>query len=157
MLLRSDPFRELDRLFEAAAGQTANLPRQVPMNAVRRGDHLYVSFDLPGVAPDSVDLTVERNQLTLTAERRNERSEGDEWLVAERPVGRFTRQLLLGENLDTESIEADYRDGVLHVTIPVAQEAKPRKVSIAGGAASAKPIDTTSSPAGGNEEHAVSA
>jgi HSP20 family protein len=156
MLLRSDPFRELDRLFEAAVGQSAAVPRQMPMNAVRRGDSLHVSFDLPGVSPDSIELTVERNQLTLSAERRNERAEGEEWLVAERPAGRFTRQLLLGENLDTEGIEADYRDGVLHVTIPVAQQAKPRKVSI-GGTSSQQSIDASSAAVGANEEHAVSA
>lgn len=159
MLLRFDPFRDLDRLFEAATGTTpTGVARQVPMNAVRRGDHLHVSFDLPGVAPDTIDLTVERNQLTLTAERRHEREDGDEWLVAERPAGRFTRQLMLGDNLDTDAIEADFRDGVLFVTIPVAQAAKPRKVSISGsGDASPQPIEASSTRRGANDEHAVSA
>jgi HSP20 family protein len=156
MLLRFDPFREFDRLFDAAANQSASVPRQMPMNAFRKGDELHVSFDLPGVSADSIDLTVERNQLTLTAERRHERSEGEEWLVAERPVGRFTRQLMLGENLDTENIKADYHDGVLEVTIPVAQEAKPRKVSI-GGKAETQPIEATSSVHSANDEQAVSA
>jgi len=159
MLLRFDPFRDLDRLFEAATGTTpTGVARQMPMNAVRRGDTLHVTFDLPGVAPDSIDLTVERNQLTLTAERRHERNDGDEWLVAERPAGRFTRQLMLGDNLDTDAIDAEYHDGVLQVTIPVAQAAKPRKVSIGGsGEASPQPIEASSSSSDELEDRAVSA
>ena len=132
MLMRFDPFRDLDRLFEAA-GANGGTPRTVPMNAVRRGDRLVVSFDLPGVRPEDIDLTVERNQLTVTAERAVDRQEGEEWLVAERPTGRFTRQLLLGDNLDTDSIQADVHHGVLEITIPVAEQAKPRKVAIGGG------------------------
>ena len=163
MLLRYDPFRDLDRLFEAATGSSpTGVARQMPMSAVRRGDTLHVSFDLPGVDAASIDLTVERNQLTLSAERRHERQEGDEWLVAERPAGRFTRQLMLGDNLDTDRIGADYRDGVLHVTIPVAQAAKPRKVSISGTSEGGTPIEasSSSSEAGADpalEEQAVSA
>ena len=133
MLVRFDPFREFDRLWEAASGQAGTTARSMPMNAVRRGDHLHVTFDLPGVAADAVDLTVERNQLTVTAERSLAREEGEEWLIAERPTGRFSRQLFLGDNLDTERITAEFADGVLHVTIPVAEQAKPRKVAIAGG------------------------
>jgi HSP20 family protein len=132
MLMRFDPFRDLDRLFEAA-GATGGTPRTVPMNAVRRGDRLVVSFDLPGVRPEDIDLTVERNQLTVTAERAVDRQEGEEWLVAERPTGRFTRQLLLGDNLDTDAIQADVHHGVLEITVPVAEQAKPRKVTIGGG------------------------
>lgn len=132
MLMRFDPFRDLDRLFEAA-GAAGGGPRTVPMNAVRRGDRLVVSFDLPGVRPEDIDLTVERNQLTVTAERSVDRQEGEEWLVAERPTGRFTRQLLLGDNLDTDHIQADVHHGVLEITIPVAEQAKPRKVAIGGG------------------------
>ena len=133
MLVRFDPFREIDRFLEAAASATSGATaRSVPMNAVRRGDQLHVSFDLPGVSPDSVDLTVERNQLTISAERAIERQDGEEWLVAERPVGRFTRQLMLGDNLDTDHISAEYVNGVLHVTIPVAEQAKARRVEIGG-------------------------
>ena len=156
MLLRFDPFRDIDRRFEAATGSApTGVARPMPMNAVRRGDTLDVTFDLPGVAADSIDLTVERNQLTLTAERRHEREDGDEWLVAERPAGRFTRQLMLGDNLDTDSIEADYRDGVLRVTIPVAQAAKARKVSIGGGSdGRSQPIEASSSPSEGNSDGA---
>ena len=159
MLLRFDPFRDLDRLLEAATGASpTGVARQMPMNAVRRGDTLHVTFDLPGVDPSSIDLTVERNQLTLSAERRHVREEGDEWLVAERPAGRFTRQLMLGDNLDTERIDADYRDGVLHVTIPVAQAAKPRKVSIGGAGDAGTPIEASSTSSDSSlDEHAVSA
>jgi HSP20 family protein len=161
MLLRFDPFRDLDRLFEAASGTPASgVPRQVPMDAYRSGDTLHVTFDLPGIDRDTIDLTVERNQLTLTAERRRTRDEGQEWLVAERPVGRFTRQLMLGDNLDTDNITADFADGVLRLTIPVSQAAKARKVSIGGTSSPAEPIEATSSersPDGELEEHAVSA
>lgn len=121
MLVRFDPFRQFDR------------PRSVPLSAVRRGERLVVSFDLPGVAPESIDVTVERNHLTVTAERSLEHLDGDVWLIAERPAGRFSRQLVLGENLDTDNIEADYHDGVLVVTIPMAEQAKPRKISVAVG------------------------
>ena len=144
MLVRFDPFREFDRLREAAA--TASTPRGIPMNAVRRGDRIELTFDLPGVRPDAVDLTVERNELSLTAERAVERQDGEEWLAAERPTGRFTRQLLLGDNLDTDHIEATFADGVLHVSIPVAEQAKPRKVAIAGGGQS-EAIEASSSAA----------
>jgi HSP20 family protein len=146
MLLRMDPFRELDRLFEAAGSAGAGTgTRTVPMDALRKGDRVHVRFDLPGIDPDSVDLTVERNQLTLTAERRWDRQEGEEWLVAERPVGRFTRQLFLGDNLDAERIEAHYEHGVLEVTIPVAEQAKPRKVSINATGNGSEPIPAMSS------------
>ena len=131
MLVRFDPFRELDRMFETA---TAPTPRSIPMNVVRRGDEIHVTFDLPGFTADQVDLTVERNQLTLVAERRWEKQDGEEWLVAERPAGTFRRQLLLGENLDTDRLEARFVNGVLEITIPVAEAAKPRKVQISAGA-----------------------
>ena len=121
MLVRFDPFRQFDRA------------RTVPLSAVRRGEQLIVSFDLPGVSPESIDVTVERNQLTVTAERTLDHADGDVWLIAERPAGRFTRQLILGENLDTDRIEADYHDGVLVVTIPVAEQAKPRKIAVGVG------------------------
>jgi HSP20 family protein len=114
-------------------GAAVSAPRSMPMDAVRRGDHLVLTFDLPGVAQDAVDLTVERNQLTVTAERPDHRQEGEEHLVRERRVGRWQRQLQLGDNLDTEGIEASLHDGVLEVVIPVAEQSKPRKVEIAVG------------------------
>jgi HSP20 family protein len=131
MLLRFDPFRELDRVAETAWGRAAT---PMPMDAVRRGDTVVVSFDLPGVDPGSIDLTVERNVLSVKATRTPDRSEGDEVLASERRFGSITRQLMLGDTLDGSGIAADYDAGVLTVRIPVAQAAKPRKVEIGTGA-----------------------
>ena len=132
MLLRFDPFRELDRVADAAWGpRTAP---SVPMDAVRKGDHVIVSFDLPGVDPTSIDLEVERNVLSLRAERRWTKADDEEVLAAERRQGVFTRQLLLGDTLAGDQIQADYRDGVLTLTVPVAETAKPRKVEISHAA-----------------------
>ena len=132
MLMRTDPFRDLDRLTEAVLG-TRSRPAVMPMDAYRRGDQFYVEFDLPGVDPSSVELTVEKNVLTVKAERRWQRQDGDEYIVAERPQGSYTRQIFLGDTLDTEHIEAHYDQGVLKVVVPVAEQAKPRKVEIASG------------------------
>jgi HSP20 family protein len=128
-VMRFDPFRDLDRLTEqmAAAQRT---PRSVPMDAYRRGEQFLIHLDLPGVDLDGIDLTVEQNVLTIRAERRFEPVEGDELLISERPQGMFTRQLMLGESLDTDRLEANYDQGVLTVTIPVAEAAKPRRVEI---------------------------
>ena len=126
MLLRYDPFRDLDRWTERTRSATPALP----MDAVRRGDKVHVAFDLPGVEADSIDLEVERNVLTLRAERRFEPQEGDEVLAGERRQGRFTRQVFLGDTLDTANIAAEYRDGVLEVVIPMAEHHKARKVAI---------------------------
>lgn len=145
MLLRFDPFRELDRMTDDVWGGRAARPA-VPMDAVRRDDEVRVWFDLPGVDADSIDLEVERNVLTLTAERRYAPAEGDEVLARERRQGRFTRQLLLGDTLDADRVEATYEDGVLALRIPVAETAKPRKVSVAGGSgAKAIEADSTTS------------
>jgi HSP20 family protein len=131
LLLRTDPFRELDRLSQQLFGNgTVARPSIMPMDAWRDGDVFNVEFDLPGVKPDSIDLDVERNVVTIKAERPvrdNER----EMLAAERPRGMFSRQLVLGDNLDTEHIEASYDSGVLTLKIPVAEQAKPRKIPIA--------------------------
>jgi HSP20 family protein len=130
-VVRFDPFRDFDRLAEQmlAAGQRGT-PRSVPMDAYRRGDQFLIHLDLPGVDPDAIELTVEQNVLTIRAERRFEPEEGDEPAVSERPQGTFARQLLLGESLDTDRLEADYDQGVLTLRIPVAEEAKPRRVQI---------------------------
>jgi HSP20 family protein len=117
------------------------------MDAYRHGDTFVVHFDLPGVDPSSIDLTVEQNVLTVRAERRWEEGEEDEVLVAERPQGSFSRQLFLGEGLDTEHIQATYENGVLTLSIPVAEQAKPRKVEIATASGGAQPIETSSSVA----------
>ena len=130
MLMRFDPFRELDRLSQqASAGARAVMP----IDAYRRGDRVVVHFDLPGVEPSTIDLTVEQNVLMVRAERTWQEAEGDEIIVSERPQGIFTRQLFLGESLDGERVEANYEHGVLTVTIPVAEQAKPRKVEITSG------------------------
>ncbi|GCD90032.1 18 kDa antigen [Nocardioides sp. LS1] len=131
MLLRTtDPFRDFDRLAQQLLG-TTNRPAVMPMDAWREGDTFVIEFDLPGVARDSIDLDVERNVLTVRAERvpRN----GDwEMLAAERPRGVFSRQLVLGDNLDLDRIDAAYDGGVLTLRVPVAERAKPRKIQIGG-------------------------
>jgi HSP20 family protein len=132
MLMRFDPFRELDRLTEQLAS-TARTPKAFPMDAYRRGDRFVVEFDLPGVEPASIELTVEQNVLTVRADRRFEPQEGDEVVVAERPQGTYGRQIFLGDALDSERVQADCRHGVLTLTIPVADAAKPRRVPVAGG------------------------
>lgn len=132
MLIRTaDPFRDLDRLAQQVFG-TTNRPAVMPMDAWREGDHFVIEFDLPGVAADSIDLDVERNVLTVRAERvaRN----GDwEMLASERPRGTFSRQLVLGDNLDLAKIDAGYNGGVLRLRVPVAEQAKPRKIQINSG------------------------
>jgi len=131
MLLRTaDPFRDFDRLTQQLLG-TTNRPSVMPMDAWREGDRFVIEFDLPGIAPESIDLDVERNVLTVRAERvaRN----GDwEMLATERPRGAFSRQLVLGDNLDLDRIDASYDAGVLRLVVPVAEKAKPRKISVAG-------------------------
>jgi HSP20 family protein len=127
MLLRFDPFRDLDRLAEEAV---APATRRMPMDAVRRADKVVITFDLPGVDPDGIDLTVEDNTLTLRAVRTVDHQEGEEVIIGERFSGTLARQLFLGENLDTDRVEAHYADGVLTVTVPVAEKAKPRRVAV---------------------------
>ena len=130
MLMRFDPFRELDRLAQAPWGNNRPV---MPMDAYRRNGDFVVHFDVPGVDPGSIDLTVEQNVLTVTAERHFQRQEGDEITVSERPQGRFNRQLFLGDSLDADQIQANYDQGVLTLHIPVAERAKPRKVEISAG------------------------
>jgi HSP20 family protein len=128
MLMRTDPFRELDRLTQQVFGTSAR-PAVMPMDAWREGEQFVVEFDLPGVDPESIDLDVERNVLTVKAERPA-REGSEEMIAAERPRGVFSRQLFLGDTLDTERIEASYSAGVLTLKVPVAEKAKPRKISI---------------------------
>jgi HSP20 family protein len=134
MLMRTDPFRELDRLTQQVFGNvpgTWSKPASMPMDAYRVGDEFVVQFDLPGVSPEAIELDVERNVLTVKAERRPV-TEGQEveTHVAERPLGVFSRQLFLGDTLDADNVNASYEAGVLTLRIPVAPEAKPRKISI---------------------------
>lgn len=131
MLMRSDPFRELDRFVNQAQG-TAARPAVMPMDAWREGENFVVEFDLPGINVDSLDIDIERNVVTVRAERPG-LDPNREMLATERPRGVFSRQLVLGENLDTDKIEASYNEGVLRLHIPVAEKAKPRKISVARG------------------------
>ncbi len=132
MAIGYDPFREFEQLTQQlmSGGRT---PRSFPMDAYRRGDDFFVHLDLPGVNPDSVDVTVEGQNLTVTAERVFEQQEGDQILVSERPQGRFSRELRLGTSIDSDNIAADYQGGVLTLRLPVAAQAKPRRVEIRGG------------------------
>ncbi|ONI75969.1 heat-shock protein Hsp20 [Kribbella sp. ALI-6-A] len=147
MLMRTDPFRELDRLAQQLTGGvtpgTWSRPNPMPMDAYRSGDEYVVVFDLPGVPSDAIDLDVERNVLTVKAERRPlPVGDGVEMQMSERPLGVFSRQLFLGDGLDAERIAASYDNGVLTVRIPVAAQAKPRKIKI---------------DASGNESHQLDA
>ena len=133
MLMRTDPFRELDRLSQQVLGNpgTAARPAVMPMDAWRAGDEFVVEFDLPGVKAQDVNLDVERNVLTIKAERPGSNGGDTEILAAERPRGVFSRQLVLGDNLDTDRVQAEYEAGVLRLTIPVSEQAKPRRIEIA--------------------------
>ena len=130
LLMRTDPFRELDRLAEQVFGTTTR-PAYMPMDAWRDGDKFVVEFDLPGVQAEDVDLDVERNVLTVKAERPLAEVKDAELIASERPRGVFSRQLVLGDNLDTNRVAAEYEAGVLRLTIPVSEQAKPRRIEIA--------------------------
>ena len=151
MLVQNSPFRELDSLFNQAFGSgqraawaSGATGRPMPMDAYRRGDNVWVHLDLPGVSADSVDISVERNLLTVTAERTYQRQEGDRVYFDERPAGTFRRQVTLGEGLDADGVEADYTDGVLTLRIPVVPQAQPRKISVGTGQLA---VDATASDA----------
>ena len=128
MLMRFDPWREFDRVFEQA--WNPNRPSSVPMDAYRHGESFVLNFDLPGVDPASIDITIERNELRVSAERHWQPVEGDVVVATERRQGRFDRQLFLGDGLDADGIHATYENGVLTVTIPVADRAKPRRIEV---------------------------
>ncbi len=137
MLMRTDPFRELDRLTQQLFGTngTTTRPAVMPMDAYRAADQFVVHFDLPGVDPSAIDLDVEHNVLTVKAERIPTYRDDVELQVAERPRGVFSRQLFLGDTLDSDRVEAHYDTGVLTLRIPIAEKAKPRKIEITGGSA----------------------
>jgi HSP20 family protein len=133
VLVRSEPFREVDRLFQQMFGDSTRriASMAMPMDAFRNGDQFLLQFDLPGVERSSIDLTVDNNTLVVKAERPIPKlSEETEALVAERPHGTFTRQVFLGDNLDTSRIDAQYDAGVLTLSIPVAEQAKPRRIEV---------------------------
>ncbi len=126
----SAAFRALDQLTGRSGSMTARPLSGMPMDAYRVGDNFVAHFDLPGVDPGSIDVSVEGNQLTVTAERSVPQLENAEWAVSERPYGQYTRQLVLGRSLDTDRLEASYHDGVLTISIPVAEKARARKVQV---------------------------
>lgn len=130
MLMQTDPFREMDSVFGRLTGRLAEMAMPLSLDALRRGDDIWVHMDMPGVKAENLDISVERNVLTISAERDWQREEGDRVYVSERARGSFRRQLQLGEGLDLENLEADLHDGVLTLRIPLAERAKPRKISI---------------------------
>lgn len=147
-LLRFDPFREIDRMVDQAINQSRR--PSFPMDAYRHGDTIVVHFDLPGVDPDSIDIEFERQTLTVTAERSWRPVDGDQVLATERVHGKFQRQILLGDGLDTDSLHATFEHGVLTLTIPVAERAKPRKINVEVGA-QPQAIDATSKDTGSKQ------
>ena len=145
-VIRFDPFRDLDRLAEQmfGGGSRGGSARSFPMDAYRRGEQFFVHLDLPGVDPDSIDLTTEQNVLTIRAERRFNTHEEDEIIVNERQQGTFSRQLFLSEALDAENIQATYEQGVLTLEIPVAERAKPRRIQVSRGEGGPQTIEGSS-------------
>ncbi|MFI6014154.1 Hsp20/alpha crystallin family protein [Streptomyces sp. NPDC051243] len=143
MLMRTDPFRELDRLTQQLFGTsgTWSQPAPMPMDAYREGDEYVIALDLPGVSPDAIDIDVERNMLTVKAERRPvAKADSVQMELSERPLGVFSRQVMLADTLDVDHIKADYDAGVLTLRIPIAERAKPRKISISAGGTGRKEI-----------------
>ncbi|GAA2717893.1 Hsp20/alpha crystallin family protein [Actinoplanes palleronii] len=135
MLMRSEPFTEVNRLAQQLFGATPtgtwSRPTAMPVDAIRNGDEFVIALDLPGVDPDAIDIDVERNVLTVRAERRPiDLGEHATVQLTERPLGVFSRQLFLGDALDTDRIDAAYDNGVLVLRIPIAEKAKPRKVNV---------------------------
>ena len=156
MLMRTDPFRELDRVAQQVLGTTAR-PAAMPIDAYRKGDDFVVLFDLPGVDASSINLTVERNVLTVHAERSRPAEGEVEMLIGERPQGTFSRQLFLGDTLDTDRLSADYTDGVLRLHVPVREQAKPRRVDINIGTSQPSSIEANTSSANAGEPEPVGA
>jgi HSP20 family protein len=142
MLIQNDPFREFDAIFDRMAGRQTSTT--MAMDAFRRGPDVWVYVDLPGVKAEDLDITIERNVLTITAERTWRREDGDQAYLAERRTGTFRRQVQLGDGLDLEHLEADLHDGVLTVRIPVAERAKPRRIEVGHRAGAPDAIEATS-------------
>jgi HSP20 family protein len=148
--LRFDPFRELDRWANEVMG-AARTPRLMPMDAYRHGGSYVLRLDLPGIDADSMDITAENNTLTVRAERRNDAPEGAQYVLAERPSGAYSRQIVLGDGLDVGAIAAEYRDGVLTITIPVAEQAKPRRIQVGRGSGAPKAISESEGTTGADD------
>jgi len=147
MVMRFDPFRDIDRQMQQLAGRMQDTSSTMAMDAYRRGDSVFVHFDLPGVDAESIELTAEQNTLTVRAERRWTPESEDQILAQERPQGLFTRQLMLGEHLDTQQIQAMYENGVLTIEVPVAPAAKPRKIEIRASGQHSGAIDVEATSA----------
>jgi HSP20 family protein len=146
-MLQTDPFRDFDTLFQRWTGRQGSSTGVMPMDAFRRGNDVWVHIDLPGVKSDSLEITVERNVLTISAERDWQRQEGDQPYFGERYRGTFRRQIQLGDGLDLDHLEADLHDGVLTLRVPVAEQAKPRKVQIGAGRTTPDAIEAGASGA----------
>ncbi|CAM4433285.1 Hsp20/alpha crystallin family protein [Nocardia ninae] len=147
-MLRFDPFHDMDTVARQLLGETAGssrAPRFMPMDLFKAGDHYVLHADLPGVDPGSVDVSVDNGTLTLRAQRSAPSEEGVQWIASERFAGNFMRQISLGDNVDAEKISATYNNGVLSVTIPIAERAKPRRIEVASGSAQQKTIEAGSS------------
>lgn len=129
MVPRNDPFAELTALMNSTLRQGPSSPI-MPLDLYREGDTFVATLDLPGVDPASIDIDVEDRTMTIRAERKPHATEGMQWISHERPTGTFARQLTLGYGLDLANVVASYTDGVLTLTIPVAEEAKPRKIAV---------------------------
>jgi len=144
-VMRFDPFRDFDRLRQQMLGEGGRRygPQSFPMDAYRRGDRFYVHLDLPGVDPDSIDVTCERNVVTIRAERSFQENENDEVIVSERPQGSFGRQFFVSEALDTDAIDATYDQGVLTLETPVAEQAKPRRIEVGRSESGRQTIEGT--------------
>jgi HSP20 family protein len=142
MIVKFDPFREFDRLADQAWGQRRLGRSNAPIDVHRVGNEFVALFDLPGASPETIKLTVDKNDLTVTAERLGQRPDGAETLVRERPTGRFVRRLHLGDGVDLEHVDAEFENGVLKVTIPLAEEAKPRQVEVRVVPQSVTPAET---------------
>ena len=144
MVLRFDPFREFDRLaeqmFASAAGGGA-VPRAMPMDIYRAGDRYVLQCDLPGIDPDSLDVNVEGTVLTISAERKRHGEEGTQWIASERLTGTFRRQLTLGDDVDSEKIQATYDNGVVTLTLPIREQAKPRRIEISSGSTEGRVLE----------------
>ena len=139
MLLQNDRFRDMDYVL-SRLGRTGPEYLTMPVDAYRRGEDVWVHIDLPGVTDENIEIGVERNVLTVTAERDWPTQEGDVMYLNERPLGIYRRQIHLGDGLDAERIEAHSADGVVTLRIPVAERAKPRRIDVV---TSKKPIETT--------------
>ncbi len=146
-----DPFRELDRMAsEMRTGR--GVTQSMPMDVFRAGDAFHVILDVPGVDPSTIDVTVDRGSLTVEAERAPAYGDAEQVLVAERPQGRFTRELVIGEGVDAGRLQASYADGVLHLSLPVERSAQPRKIEVTHGGSGARQVGASSGSAGDGEQ-----